>query len=106
MALFDDRKKGQESKYAHDQETRFRVTARRNRLFGLWLAEQLGKTGDDAEAYAREVIEADFERPGDEDVIEKVMGDIRQAGLAIDEHKVRTRLQALQDEAAAQIRSE
>ena len=64
MALFDDRKKVQENKFVHDQGLRFKITARRNKLLGLWLAGEMGKTGESAEAYAREVIEADFERPG------------------------------------------
>ena len=106
MALFDDREKGEERKFARDQDFKFRVTARRNRLFGLWLAGELGRSGESAESYAREVIEADFERPGDDDVVEKVMADIREAGLDIDEHKVRARLKALEREAEAQIRSE
>ena len=106
MALFDDRQKGEENRFARDEDLRFRITSRRNRLLGLWLAEELGRTGESAEAYAREVIEADFERPGDDDVIEKVMADIHKAGLDIDEHKVRARLKALEQEAASQIRSE
>ncbi|MBC6439941.1 MAG: DUF1476 domain-containing protein [Rhodospirillales bacterium] len=106
MALFDDRKKGQENKYAHDQERAFRISVRRNKLLGLWLAEQMGKSGDDAEAYAKEVIESDFDRPGDDDVIEKVMADVKSAGLDIDEHKIRARLEALEHEARAQIQSE
>ncbi len=106
MALFDDRQKGEENRFARNEDLRFRITSRRNRLFGLWLAGELGRTGESAEAYAREVIEADFERPGDDDVVEKVMADIREAGLAIDEHKVRARLKALQQEAETQVRSE
>ena len=106
MALFDDRKKVQENKFAHDQDRKFKISARRNRLLGLWLAGEMGKTGESAEAYAREVIEADFERPGDGDVVEKAMADIRAAGLDIDEHKLRTRMDALEKEAASQVKSE
>ncbi len=106
MALFDDRKKVQENKFVHDQGLRFKMTARRNKLLGLWLAGEMGKTGESAEAYAREVIEADFERPGDDDVVEKAMADIREAGLDIDEHKLRTRMAALEKEAESQVKSE
>jgi len=106
MALFDDRKKGQENKYAHDQETDFKAGVRRNKLLGLWLAEQMGKTSEDADAYAKEVIESDFERPGDDDVVEKVMADIKAAGLDIDEHKIRARMVALEEEARTQLKAE
>lgn len=103
MTLFEERKKGQEDKYAHDKETEFKVAVRRNKLLGLWLAERMGKSGDAAQAYAREVIEADFERPGVDDVIEKVLADCRAAGLDIDEHKLRTRMAALEEEVRQQL---
>ncbi len=106
MALFDDRKKDEENKFAHDQDFRFKVQARRNRLLGLWLAGEMGRTGESAEAYAREVIESDFERPGDDDVIAKAMADIREAGLDIDEHKLKARLNALTKEAESQVKAE
>ncbi len=76
MAGMKDRKEGFEKKFAHDAELRFKSEARRNKLLGLWAAEILGKTGDDAEAYAKEVIIADFEEAGDEDVFRKVRGDL------------------------------
>ena len=106
MTLFEERKKGQEDKYARDRETAFKVAMRRNKLLGLWLAERMGKSGTDAQAYAREVIEADFDRPGDDDVIEKVLADCQAAGLDIDEHKLRTRLAALEEEAREQIEAQ
>jgi hypothetical protein len=106
MALFDDRKKGQESKYAHDQEMRFKITVRRNKLLGLWLAEQFGMSGVDADAYAQEVVVADFERPGDDDVVEKVLADCAQRGVDIDEHKIRRHMQTLEAEATAQVNAE
>jgi len=80
MAGFDDREKGFEAKYRLDEETRFRVRARRNKLLGLWLAKAFGLTGEAADGYAKEVVAADLERPGDDDVIEKVMADIRTRG--------------------------
>lgn len=103
MTLFEERKKGQEGKYAHDKEVEFKVAMRRNKLLGLWLAERLGKSGAAAQAYAREVIEADFERPGADDVIEKLLADARAAGLDIDEHKLRTRMAAVEEEVRRQI---
>ncbi|MGY6570521.1 MAG: DUF1476 domain-containing protein [Salinarimonas sp.] len=76
MTTFDDRQKAFENKFAHDQEMRFRAMARRNKLLGLWAAEKLGKTGADADEYAKSVVLADFEEPGDEDVFRKVRGDL------------------------------
>ena len=76
MSTFDDRENAFENKYAHDQEMQFRAEARRNKLLGLWAAELLGKTGADADAYAREVVKADFEEAGHEDVVRKVAGDL------------------------------
>ena len=106
MALFEDRKKGQESKYAHDQEMRFKITARRNKLLGLWLAEMFGLTGEAADAYAQEVVVADFERPGDDDVVEKVLADCKERGVDMDEHKIRRHMATLEAEASAQINAE
>ena len=76
MTTFDERETGFEAKFAHDEEMQFKAQARANRLLGLWAAELLGKTGDEAEAYAREVIKSDFDEPGHEDVIRKVAGDL------------------------------
>ncbi len=106
MTLFEDRKKGQENKYARDEELRFKVAARRNKLLGQWLAGLMGKSGADVDAYVRAVIEADFDRPGDDDVIEKVMADIQAAQLDIDEHKLRTRIASFEREARDQIEAE
>ena len=76
MSTFDDRENAFENKYAHDQEMQFKAEARRNKLLGLWAAELMGKTGEDADAYAREVVKADFEEAGHEDVVRKVSGDL------------------------------
>ena len=76
MTSFDDRESAFENKFAHDEEMKFRAEARRNKLLGLWAAELMGKTGDDANAYAIEVVKADFEEPGHEDVVRKVAGDL------------------------------
>ncbi|MEQ9258535.1 MAG: DUF1476 domain-containing protein [Roseovarius sp.] len=76
MTTFDDRENAFENKYAHDEEMRFRAEMRRNKLLGLWAAELLGKTGDDANAYALEVVKSDFEEAGHEDVVRKVAADL------------------------------
>jgi hypothetical protein len=104
MGTFDDRKKSFETQFTLDQETAFRVGARRNRLFGLWLAGRLGKTGDEAEDYARTVIAADLRRPGDDDVVEKVMADLKAHGISdLDESRIRVELARFAAEARRQI---
>ena len=99
MTAFDDRKTAAEAKFAHDQEFQFKTIARRNKLLGLWAAEQMGISGVDAEAYAKQVVIADFEEPGDADVLWKVLGDLTDKGIATDEHKVRHEMTRLLDEA-------
>ncbi len=103
MTTFDDRKKGQEAKYSKDQETIFRVTARRNKLLGLWAAEHLGIHGEAADAYARQVIEADFEKPGDDDVVEKIMGDFSAQSVDIEENELRQKMDDFLGQAREQI---
>ena len=80
MTSFEDREKGFERKFAHDEELRFRATARRNKLLGLWAAGEMGIAGDAAQAYAREVIKADLEQPGEEDVFRKIRRRFRREG--------------------------
>lgn len=82
MTTFDDREHAFEAKFAHDAEMEFRAEARRNKLLGLWAAEMMGKKGDDAEAYAKEVVKSDFEEAGHEDVVRKVAGDLGDAATA------------------------
>lgn len=106
MPVFDEREQGFESKYGRDQERAFRVAARRNRLLGLWAAEQFGVSGDAARAYADEVVEADFEEPGDADVVRKVLADFDGRGLEMDEARLRRRMDRLAAEAARQIDAE
>lgn len=89
MNTFDDRKKGFENKFAHDEELRFKATARRNKLLGLWAAEKLGLSGDAAESYAKEVVASDFEEAGDDDVVRKVLGISRPRKVDQSEHRVR-----------------
>ena len=105
MPTFDDRQKGFESKFARDEELRFKATARRNRLLGLWAAEKLGKTGEAADTYAREVIRADMEEAGDEDVVRKLRRDFEQAGVSQTDDEIRRAMHQLMAQAVEQIES-
>ena len=93
MTNFNDRERAEEAKYAFDEETTFRIHARRNRLLGHWAAEQMKLTAEETEAYAKAVIQADFEEAGDEDVIRKVLGDLTTAGCDIDDAAIRAALE-------------
>ncbi len=106
MSKFDDREKAFESKYGRDQENEFRIVARRNKLLGLWVAEKLGKTGEAAESYAKEVVTADFEEVGHDDVVRKVMSDLNAAGVDLSEHLVRGEMDKLLMVARQQIQSD
>lgn len=106
MTDFKDRQKGEEAKYAMDEDMAFRVAARRNRLLGRWAAEKLGLTAEETDSYAKEVIQADFEEAGDGDVIRKVLGDLTAAGVEIDEAGVRAALEDKAVEARRQLMSE
>ena len=103
---FDKREDGFEAKYAHDQKIMFKATARRNKLAGLWAAELMGISGEAAESYAKEVIIADFKEPGDNDVIEKIKGDLDKAGVEKSDHQIKRTLSELMAEAIKQIESE
>ena len=92
MTTFDDRENAFENKYAHDEEMKFRAEARANKLLGLWAAELMGKTGDDAAAYAVEVVKADFEEAGHEDVVRKVSGDLGDKATAEEIRNQRAKL--------------
>ncbi len=106
MTTFDNREKAFEDKYKHDQELQFKVEVRRNKLLGLWVAELLGKAGDEAEAYAKEVVASDFEEPGDADLVRKIMGDMEQAGAELSEHRLRKQMNELLAEAKEQVMNE
>ena len=106
MTTFNDREKAFEKKYEHDQELQFKATARKNKLLGLWAAGLIGKTGADAEAYAKEIVIADLEKPGDADVIEKLVKDLAAAGKPMEDHTIRKQAQRLMEEAKAQIMKE
>lgn len=100
MSTFDDRESAFENKFAHDEEMQFKAEARRNKLLGLWAADLMGKSGDDATTYAAEVVKSDFEEPGDEDVYRKVSGDL---GDMADEKTIRKKMVELMSVAKAQI---
>jgi hypothetical protein len=104
MKGLTEREKGFEAEFKRNQELRFRVIVRRNRLFGLWAAARLGlPAGEEAEAYAKTVVAADFETPGDADVIEKVRTDFDKAGVAVTETELRAQLERAAAEACRQI---
>ena len=105
MTTFDDRKDKFENKFAHDAELRFKAEARRNKLLGLWAAGLMGKTGDDAEAYAKEVIKADFEEAGDEDVFRKLRKDFDAAGVDQSDHQIRRHMEEMMTEAVRQLQT-
>jgi hypothetical protein len=106
MTDFRDRERGEEAKFAHDEDMAFRILARRNRLLGRWAAGQMGLTAEETDAYAREVVQAEFEDAGDEDVIRKVLGDLTSAGCEIDEAGVRAALEEKSIEARRQLMGE
>ncbi|MDH3595524.1 MAG: DUF1476 domain-containing protein [Rhodospirillales bacterium] len=106
MTTFNKREKAFEDKYKHDQDLQFKVEVRRNKLLGLWVAELLGKAGDEAEAYAKEVVSSDFEEPGDADVVRKVQGDFEAAGTDFSEHRLRKKMDELLVVAKAQVMEE
>ncbi len=105
MTSMKDRQDGFERKFAHDEELRFKATARRNKLLGAWAAAKLGKTGADADAYAKEVVMSDFEEAGDEDVFRKVRADFDAAGVSESDHQIRRTMEELLAEAVKQVSS-
>lgn len=103
MTTFDDRERAFESKFARDEEMAFRVTARRNRLVGQWAAALMKLTPEETDAYAKSVVQADFEEAGDEDVVRKLLGDLTAAGVDVDEAQVRQALTQETIEARRQL---
>ena len=106
MPQFEDREKAFEAKFHQDQELQFKVRARRNRLLGLWVAKKLGLDGSDAEAYAKDVVDADFDKPGEDDVVAKIMGDLQGKGVDVTEHAVRREMDSLLATAKQQVSKE
>jgi hypothetical protein len=103
MTTFDEREKSYERQFQHDQELAFKAKARRNKLFGLWAAERLGLAGDASEAYARAIVAADFEKPGDADIIDKVIADFAKGGVKLDAARVRVELERCAADAKRQL---
>ena len=106
MASFSEREQAFENKFKHDAELRFKIIMRRNKRVGLWAAGLLGYTGDKAEEYAKSVVESDFEKPGHDDVIAKLMGDFQAAKLEMSEHLLLKQMEEMLDEAQRQITAE
>lgn len=103
MTSFKDREVAEEAKYAFDEETKFKIEARRNKLLGLWAAEKMGLASDAAEAYAKSVVTADFEKAGEEDVYEKVAADLKAKHVSITEKELRAKMAALREDARKQV---
>ena len=103
MTTFDKREEGFEKKFAHDEELRFKATARRNKLLGLWVAQKLGMSGADADAYAKEVVQADFEEAGEDDVFRKVRKDLDAKGASASDQEIKTQMIDLMAQAVSQI---
>jgi len=106
MAGFDDRKKAQESKFAHDQELEFKSVARRNKLLGLWAAELMGLDETASLEYAKAVVKADFEEAGHEDVFRKIRGDLDARGIEQTDHQIRHKMDQLLEDARQQVREQ
>jgi len=105
MTQFDKREEGFEKRFALDEEQKFKANARRNKLLGLWAAEKLGLTGADADAYAKEVVMADFEEAGDDDVFRKIRKDFDAKNVAQSDHQIRRTMDELMAKAAAEIKT-
>jgi hypothetical protein len=105
MTTFDKREEGFEKKFALDEEQKFKAEARRNKLLGLWVAAQLGISGEAANAYAKDVVAADFEEAGDGDVVRKVMGDLKAKAVAITEQQIHAKMDELLAQAIAQVKA-
>ena len=106
MTTFGDRERAEEAKFAHDEDTLFRIQARRNKLLGHWAAQRMGLDAAETEAYARAVVQAEFEEAGDEDVVRKLLGDLTMAKVDIDEAEIRAALAEQAIEARRQITGE
>lgn len=106
MTTFDDREKAAEAHFARDQEMQFRIAARRNRLIGQWAADCMKLTPAEKDAYAKSVVQADFEEAGDEDVIRKLLGDLTAAGVEVDDRQIRAMLSEKTVEAKRQLMEE
>jgi len=105
MTTFDDRERGEETRFKHQQELVFKARNRGNKLFGLWIAERLGLSGEAAESYAKDVVVADFDSPGDDDILTKVKADLEAKSIQISDHLLAKHLEEFRQLAAEQIRT-
>jgi hypothetical protein len=105
MTSFDKREEGFEKQFAHDEELKFKANARRNKLLGLWAADKLGRSGAEAEAYATEVVAADFEEAGDHDVFRKIRRDFDANGIDVSDHQIRRTMDELMARAVTEIKA-
>ncbi|CAM5768555.1 hypothetical protein LMIY3S_02538 [Labrys miyagiensis] len=105
MTTFDKREEAFEKKFAHDEDLRFKATARRNKLLGLWAAEKLGLSGEEASTYAKSVVMSDFEEAGDHDVVRKVLADFAAANLSMSEPQVREVMNQMLGRAVQEVKS-
>lgn len=103
MTTFDDREQAFENKFKHDEEKMFRIYARRAKLIGIWAAEQMGITGDDAEAYGRQMVAEDFNEPGHKDIARKILADFQAKGVDISEHRLEKQMDVMLETARQQI---
>lgn len=103
MTTFDDRERAFEAKFARDEDIAFRISARRNRLLGQWAAARMNLTPEETDAYAKAVVQADFEEAGDEDVIRKLLGDLLAAGVEVDDATIRQAIEEQTVEARRQL---
>jgi hypothetical protein len=106
MTTFDDRERTEETRYKHNEELAFKARNRGNRMFGLWVAEQLGLSGEAADSYAKDVVVADFESPGDEDIFTKVRADLAAKSIDVSDHLLQKHLLQFRDVAMQQIKTE
>jgi len=106
MTTFDQREQAHEHKFEHDEELKFKARARKNKMLGLWAAGLIGKTAEAAEAYARDIVMADFEKPGDHDVVHTLMHDLAAAGKPTEEHTIRRQGERFMAEAMKQVMTE
>jgi hypothetical protein len=105
MSTFDKREEGFERKFAHDEEVRFKARARRNKMLGLWAAQQLGLSGEAAEAYAKEIVVVDFEEPGDDDVFGRIRRDFDAKAVAQSDHQIRRTMEELMAKAVEDVKT-
>ena len=106
MTTFDDRERSEETRFKHNQELTFKARNRGNRMFGMWVAEQLGLTGEAADSYAKDVVVADFESPGDDDIFDKVRADLSAKSVEVSDHLLKKHLQECRDVAMQQLKTQ